>query len=45
MNPVCSTFNWKLLSINGDAPEIIPVSNPNSNPPSAPKMKINAIFK
>ena len=45
MKPVCSTFRLKSLSINDDAPEIIPVSNPNNNPPNAPKTNIKTILK
>ncbi|EHO48928.1 hypothetical protein HMPREF9104_02674 [Lentilactobacillus kisonensis F0435] len=45
MKPVCSVPKLKLLSINGEAPEIIPVSNPNKRPPKAPKKKIKKVLK
>lgn len=44
MKPVCETDRPKSDSINGEAPEMMPVSNPNSMPPSAPNVKMNALL-
>ena len=44
MKPVWETLRPKSDSISGEAPEIMPVSKPNSMPPSAPKVKMNALL-
>ena len=44
MKPVCETVSPKSDSISGEAPEMMPVSKPNSMPPSAPKVKMNALL-
>ena len=44
VKPVWETLRPKSDSISGEAPEIMPVSKPNSMPPSAPKVKMNALL-
>ena len=44
MNPVWATDRPKSDSMSGEAPEMMPVSKPNSMPPSAPNVKMNALL-